>query len=142
MADPTVRPLHIMSLYEPLVSQEMNNELCKEFTDEEISNTIFQIGPLKAPGPDGFPACFFQHNWEVLNKEVIAVVKDFFETGVMPQGINETMIVLLPKKEEPEELKDFRPISLYNIVYKVVSKFLVNRLCPLLHDIISVLGES
>jgi hypothetical protein len=52
-ADPTVRPLHITSLYDPVVSQEMDNELCKEFIDKEISNAIFQIGPLKAPGPSG-----------------------------------------------------------------------------------------
>jgi hypothetical protein len=77
--------------------------------------------------------CFFQRNWEVLNKEVITAVKDFFETGVMPQGINETVIVLLPKKEEPEEQKDFRPISMCKVVFKC----LVNRLWPLLHDIIS-----
>jgi hypothetical protein len=98
---------------------------------------MFQIGSLKAPGPDGFPTRFFQRNWELLNKEFIVVVKDFFKMGVMPQGVNETVIVLLPK-EELEELKDFRPISLCNVVYKVVSMCLVNRLRPLLHDIISL----
>jgi hypothetical protein len=137
-ADLAVRPRSITGLFEPMISQEMNNDLCKEFTEEEISNTMFQIGPLKAPGPNGFPACFFQRNWEVLRKDVIAVVKNFFDTDVMPQGVNEMVIVLLPKKEDPEGLKDFKPISLCNVVYKVVSKCMVNRLCPLLHDIISL----
>jgi hypothetical protein len=57
-ADLAVRPRSITGLFEPMISQEMNNDLCKEFTEEEISNTMFQIGPLKAPGPNGFPARF------------------------------------------------------------------------------------
>jgi hypothetical protein len=50
----------------------------------------------------------------------------------MPLGVNDTTILLFPKKEEPELLKDFRPISLCNVIYKVVSKYLINRLRPLL----------
>jgi hypothetical protein len=59
-------------------------------------------------------------------------VKGFFETGQMPLGVNDTTILLFPKKEELELLKDFRPISLCNVIYKVVSKYLINRLRPLL----------
>lgn len=55
----------------------------------------------------------------------------------MPEGVNETSIVLIPKVHQPETLKDFRPISLCNVIYKVVSKCLVNRLRPLLQNIIS-----
>jgi hypothetical protein len=73
----------------------------------------------------------------VIKRDVIAAVKTFFETGTMPPGVNEIVIVLLPKKDEPEEPKDFRPISLCNVVYNVVSKCLVNRMRLLLHDIIS-----
>jgi hypothetical protein len=49
----------------------------------------------------------------------------FFETGVMHEGVNETAIVLLPKKEVLDCLKDFRTISLCNVIYKVVSKCLL-----------------
>lgn len=55
----------------------------------------------------------------------------------MSAGVNETCIVMIPKVAQPESLKDFRPISLCNVLYKIVSKCLVNRLRPLLDEIIS-----
>jgi len=115
----------------------MNDMLFEPFMDEEISIALFQIGPLKAPGPDGFAARFFQRNWEVLRDEVIGAVRNFFEVGVMPEGTNVTAIVLIPKKDQAGTLKDFRSISLCNVIYKIVSKCLANRLRSILHDIIS-----
>jgi hypothetical protein len=111
--------------------------LCKEFSDEEISDALFQIGPLKAPGPDGMPTRFFQRNWGLMKREVIDAVKDFFAKGSIPEGLNDTTIVLIPKGNSPESLTDFRPISLCNVIYKIISKFLVNRLRPFLDDLIS-----
>ena len=71
--------------------------LCKEFTEKEISDALFQIGPLKAPGPDGFPARFFQRNWGLLKEDMVRAVKRFFSDGVMPDEVNDTNIVLIPK---------------------------------------------
>lgn len=55
----------------------------------------------------------------------------------MPEGLNDTVIVLIPKSNDPQSLKDFRPISLCNVIYKVISKCLVNRLRPFLDELIS-----
>jgi hypothetical protein len=55
----------------------------------------------------------------------------------MPDGVNDTVIVLIPKNKDAKELKDYRPISLCNVIYKVVSKCLVNRLRPILKEIIT-----
>jgi hypothetical protein len=63
-----------------------------------------------------------------MKNDITKVVHDFFVTGKMPKGVNETAITLIPKKDDPELLKDFRPISLCNVVYKVISKCMVNRL--------------
>jgi hypothetical protein len=78
------------------------------------------MGPLKAPGPDGFPARFFQRHWDIMKKDVVAAVQRFFCDGVLPAGINDTTMVLIPKGSNPEGLKDFRPISLCNVIYKVI----------------------
>jgi hypothetical protein len=135
--DTTMVPNEILNQIHVSVSDNINDTLCKEFSDDKISDALFQIGPIKAPGPDGLPARFFQWNWALLKTEVIRAVKDFFEKGIMPEGINDTIIVLIPKGINPEQLADFRPISLCNIVYKVISKCLVNRLRPFLDGLIS-----
>ncbi len=68
----------------------MNIDLCKEFLEEETGDALFQMGPLKAPGLDGFPVCFFQRNWGVLKGDIMRSVRQFFETGRMPPGVIET----------------------------------------------------
>jgi hypothetical protein len=61
--DTEVDPKMILELVQPKVTEEMNKDLLREYCDEEIGDALFQIGPLKAPGPDGFPTRFFQRNW-------------------------------------------------------------------------------
>lgn len=127
----------IIDLITPVIDAETNARLCTVFSEKEISDALFQIGPLKALGPDGFPARFFQRNWDILRDGVITAVKIFFRTGIMPPEVNDTVIVLIPKIPNPVKITDFRPISLCNVIYKVVSKCMVNHLRPVPDDIIS-----
>lgn len=76
--DDCVDPSLAMPLFDRVSTAEMNEELCRPFTDEEIGDALFQIGPLKAPGLDGFPARFFQRNWGLLKEDIIQVVWVFF----------------------------------------------------------------
>ena len=131
-----VNPSRIISLMKPLVTDQMNEDLCKPFSEQEISDALFQIGTLKAPGPDGFPARFFQRNWGLLKEDIVRAIQHFFISGTMPEGINDTTIVLIPKVKNPQSIKDFRPISLCNVIYKIISKCLVNRLRPMLDGMI------
>jgi hypothetical protein len=136
-ADEHVQPDIITDYVQAQITREMNEKLCAAYSDEEIGNALFQIGPLKAPGKDGFPARFYQRHWGIFKEDITAAVKEFFRSGKMPEGINDTIIVLIPKKKNPVCLRDFRPISLCNVIYKVVSKCMVNRLRPLLQEIIA-----
>jgi hypothetical protein len=72
--DREVAPDHVLNLVEQMVTPTMNQHLCEAFTEKEISDAIFQMGPLKAPGLDGFPARFYQRNWSVVKHDVIASV--------------------------------------------------------------------
>ena len=108
--DSNIDPSELIELMNTKITDDMNEALCRTFSAEEISDALFQMGPLKAPGPDGFPARFYQRHWEVLKNDVVAAVQKIFEDGILPSGINDTAIVLIPKGSNPEELKDFRPI--------------------------------
>jgi hypothetical protein len=140
--DEVINPHIITDFLSSCIDDETNRTLYAPFSDKEISDALFQIGPLKAPGPDGFPARFLQRNWDLLKGEVTLAVQNFFANGVMPEGVNDTTIVLIPKKDDPADLKDFRTISLCNVIFKVVSKCLVNRLRPLLEDIIAPMQSA
>ena len=127
----------ILEKVSPQISQAMNEKLCKEYSDIEIGDALFHTGPLKALGKYRFPARFFQRHWGVFREDITTAVKELFRSTKMPDGINDTVIVLIPKNKNPVCLRDFRPISLCNVIYKVVSKCMVNRLRPILQDVIA-----
>ena len=95
------------------------------------------MSPTKAPGPDGLPAHFFQRNWELCGGEISEVVLRVLRREDDPVIINNTCIVFIPKVDSPEELGQFRPISLCNVIYKIASKVMANRLKLILPEIIS-----
>jgi hypothetical protein len=119
------------------VDDNMNADLCKPYTDEEIKIALFQMGLTKAPGPDGFPALFYQTHWEFLKEDVCHVVICFLNAKPIPDGFCDSVIVLIPKVARPKHLNNFRLISLCNVLYKIASKVLTNRLKSLLPAIIS-----
>jgi hypothetical protein len=104
----------------PKVTPQMNQNLVAPVTMEEIQNALNQLDPLKAPGPDGFPACFFQQNWEIFHQEVCDAIKYCFETCKLDASINSTVIALIPKTKNPISVTKFRPINLCNVVYKIL----------------------
>ena len=110
------------------VTNDMQKFLSSEFTTEEVKVALFQMGPTKAPGPDGMNALFYQKFWHVVGNNVVLAVLDFLNNGNMLPDINHTNIVLVPKVKNPERMSEFRPISLCNVIYKIISKVLANRL--------------
>ncbi|XP_030939909.1 uncharacterized protein LOC115964800 [Quercus lobata] len=120
-----------------VVSDDMNNCLTRNFSKDEVEKALKQMAPLKAPRPDGMPPIFFQHYWESIGDDVVKAVISCLNSNSIEPGLNHTFIALIPKVKSPEFVTEFRPIALCNILYKLVSKVLANRLKKVLPHIIS-----
>lgn len=90
----------------------------------------------KAPGPDGYPVEFFKAAWSLIADDFTTAIQSFFVFGFMPRGVNATILSLIPKTADAKTMKDFRPIACCNVVYKVISKIIANRLKTLLPDFV------
>lgn len=108
----------------------------------EVHRALFSMKPFKAPGPDGLQPVFFQRYWNYTSEAVCNIVRNAFSTGLVPEGLNSTLISLIPKVEHPETFSQFRPISLCNVVFTIITKVLVQRIRPLLNGLISPFQSS
>ena len=122
---------------EPKVTPEMNAALLSEFHPDEVKDALQQMHPLKSPRPDGMPPVFYQKFWNVVGSNVTECVLSTLNSGIMPSDINATHICLILKRSNPQKITDYRPISHSNVLSRIISKVLANRLKQILPDIIS-----
>lgn len=120
----------------PTLDEEVWERVNAEFTEEDIKRALFDMTPLKASGPDGFHASFFQKQWGTVGGSIVRMVKEFMHTGVLPTGLNDTHIALIPKVKNPERANQFRPISLCNVSYKIITKAMANRIKEVMRGLI------
>jgi len=104
------------------------------FEKEEILSVIKNLEGDKAPGLDGFFMAFIHHCWRVVH--VLAVFEEFYQHCKFEKSLNVIFIVLIPKKNDASNIRDFRPISLVGSIYKTLAKVLANRLKVVLDQLI------
>ncbi|KAL5555663.1 hypothetical protein UlMin_037899 [Ulmus minor] len=119
------------------VTSQMNEQLDQVFGPEDVKEAVFQMAPTKSPGADGMSAIFYQSFWPIVGEEVTAACLGFTNRGLPLGNINETIITLLPKIKNPSRITEFRPISLCNVLYKIIAKMLANRLRKVMDKIVS-----
>ena len=93
--------------------------------------------PQNLPGLMVCLPFFYQKYWDIVGVSVSNCVLQALNTGVMLRDINNTYICLIPKIKNPQKITDYRPISLCNVIYKLISKLLENRLKKILHEVIN-----
>ena len=121
-----------LNIIENKISEAQNADLDKEITMEEIEWSIHSMPLDKAPGPDGFTAAFYRTHWEIIKKDYIRMAKNFFTKCKMGSSIKSSHLALIPKDPNPQTFDRFRPISLCNVSYKIITKILANRLKKIL----------
>ena len=110
----------VLEKVQPKVTYQMNTFLMAPYMAEDVKKAVFSIGDLKAPGPNGLHAIFFKKYWHILGEEITQEVLLAINARQIPKEWNSTTIVMIPKVENPELVTQFRPISLCNVVYKVI----------------------
>ncbi|CAL5404679.1 unnamed protein product [Camellia sinensis] len=126
-----------LAVVQPVITRELNERLTRNVTDEEIKTAVFQLGPVKAPGPDGYPGFFYQQYWEEVGPKVCRAICSFFDRGFLLKEMNQTNLVLIPKVKALVKSSQYRPISLCNFHLKIITKVLANHLKSILAGIIS-----
>lgn len=105
---------------------------------DEITKNVLALHPLKAPGPNGYHAIFFQKNWHIISPSVIQIIQKIFENQVLAPDWGVTNLILIPKVASPDMITQFQLISLCNSIYKVVSRIILHRLKPFIATIINL----
>jgi len=123
-----------------LVSREDNFNLNRAVMEEEISEVLKDMQNGKAPGLDGFNVDFFKSCWNIVKQDILQVVEDSKVKKTILRALNTSFITLIPKHDNAQTPEKYRPIDLCNVVYKIISKVVANRLKPLLSVMIS--GEQ
>jgi hypothetical protein len=116
----------------PVLSEEDNNVLIAPFSLEEIEEAVKASDGTKCPGPDGFNFAFIKEFWNLMKHEVRIMFDQFAGIDSIPRCLLSYFLTLIPKVKSPQELGDFRPISLLGCWYKLLSKVLANRLASVI----------
>lgn len=119
------------------ITADQSHKLMQSITEEEVRGAVFAMHPEKSPGIDGLNPCFFQVYWHTVKMDVVNFCRQFFETGELPENVNKTLVCLIPKVKCPKQMTDLRPISLCNVLMRILSKVMANRLKPCLNTILS-----
>ena len=118
------------------VSAEHVEILKRTPNDEEIDNVVKSLANGKSPGPDGISAEFYKRCLPIIKTELREVFQYWFEKENIPGEIKKGVITLIHKKGDDADLNNYRPITLFNLDYKIYTKILANRIKELIPSLI------
>jgi hypothetical protein len=112
----------------PQVSMEENGLVTAPYSEDEVKKAIYQMEHNKAPGPDGFPAEFYQTFWDTIKSDRLDMFSILHPRQLELFLLNFGEVMFLPKVNEAERIQQFRPICLLNVSLKIFMKVATIRL--------------
>ena len=117
---------------------DTEKESCEgPMTIKETTRAVSEMNNNKSPGPDGLPIEFYKQFWEILKQPLTDLYNYNYENEKMTESQQSAFLKLLYKRNDKELLKNWRPISLLNVDYKIAAKVIATRLKPVLHKVIN-----
>lgn len=104
---------------------------------EDVEEVVKGMAKNKAPSLDGFTVYFFQVAWNFIGRNIWEVVEESRHNQKVCPSLNATFIALIPKTTKLDDRQVFFPITLYNVIYKIIAIVIVKCLKPLLPGLIS-----
>jgi hypothetical protein len=127
----------LANLYPTMVSEMEAAELYRPVTLLELKFILTLFKKERSPGPDGWTSEFFIHFFDLVGDDLLQMVEHSRINGKVIGSINSTFLALIPKENNSASFNDYRPISLCNLIYKISSKILSNRIKPFLERCLS-----
>lgn len=135
---PTAQEI-LQTIQFPHVGEELVRGLGRPITLVEVQEAIKSLNPGKSPGPDGFSAEYYKANSDLLAPILEGMYNESFRNCQLPKTLSDATITLILKKDkDPLLCSSYRPISLLNVDFKILSKILALRLQRVLPQIISL----
>eukprot|EP00253_Pinus_taeda_P015908 PITA_15908 len=135
--EPAIDPhVYLIDLIPNCVQDSDNAKLTTPISMDELKDVLDSMEPDKAPGPDGFSVRFLLTCWSTIKKYLLRMARKSQNCAKLGGDINSAFLALIPKEKGASDFSRFRPISLCNSSYKLVSKIIANRLKNILPDII------
>lgn len=120
-----------------ILTRKHNQMLLKKITMAEVEEAVHSMPNGKAPSSDGLTTDFYKACWPLIKDKVYDLIEESRLKRSILKSFNATFLTLIPKYDKADSLDQFRPIALYNIIYRIISKVLVNRIKILLLLLIS-----
>jgi len=119
-----------------ILSREEGASLIRDFQEEEVKSAMCSMKSNSAPGPNGFGVQFFKSFWQLIGNDYLALFQDLHKGVLDIRRLNYRVITLVPKAQDANNIKQYRPICLLNVDYKGITKVLTNRFSVLAQTVI------
>ena len=129
---------YLQSAYMTNILNDTDSKFCdSKIKLSELRNAVESLKLNKSPGLDGLTAEFYQKFWPLLEQYYHLMILESYENKMLPESVRKAVLAILYKKGDRTNLKNYRPLSLMNIDYKIIATVLAKRMQTVIKKVIN-----